>query len=105
MNTSWSFTKTAVKARTGVNHDATTTTYDVPQRKTAARLNQAHPNWHVMWGVHSRRLWAFPLFDVPPGTIVSAGTPDDLVAQMRQVEMIARHGPPPYRQPPPAGPG
>lgn len=79
--------------------------HDPQQRHTAARLNRAHPNWHVMWGAHSRRLWAFPLFNVPPGTLVSAATPEDLVAQMRQVEMIAPYGLPPYRQPPPAGPG
>jgi len=89
-----------------VNHDAgATPCYDVAQRRIAAHLNRAHPNWHVLWGVHSRRFWAFPLFSAPPGTLVSAGTPDDLVAQMRQVEMIAQYGPPPYRQPPPARPG
>ena len=79
--------------------------YDAAQRRIAAHLNHTDANWHVMWGVHSRRLWAFPLFDASPGTIISAGTPDDLVAQMRQAEMIAQHGPPPYRQPPPAGTG
>jgi len=76
------------------------TSHDPQQRQIAARLNRAHRDWLILWGVHSRRLWAFPLFDVPPGTLVSAGTPDDLVAQMRQVQMIAQYGPPPYKQPP-----
>jgi hypothetical protein len=79
--------------------------YDPHQRRIAAHLNRAHPNWHVMWGVHSRQLWAFPLFNAPPGTIINAARPDDLVAQMRQAEMIAQFGPPPYRQSPPDEPG
>lgn len=78
---------------------------DPDERHAAERLNQAHPNWHVMWGVHSRLYWAFPLSHAPPGTIVSAAGPEDLAAQMRHVEMIAQFGPPPYRQPPPGQPG
>lgn len=76
--------------------------YDDDQRRIAAHLNQAHPNWHVMWGAHSRLFWAFPLFNAQPGTIISAADPEDLAAQMRQTEMITQHGPPPYKQPPTA---
>ena len=79
--------------------------YDTAQRRIAAHLGRNHPTWYVMWGLHSRRLWAFPLFDAPPGTVISAERPDDLVTQMRQAEMIAQHGPPPYHQQPPTGMG
>lgn len=81
------------------------TYYDAAQRRIAAHLNHTHPDWHVTWGIHSRLYWAFPLFNAPPGTIISAATPEDLTAQMRHTEMIAQYGPPPCRQPPPTGAG
>lgn len=64
--------------------------YDAAQRRIATHLTRAHPNWHVLWGVHSRLFWAFPLFNAPSGTVISAATPDDLTAQMRQAEIIAQ---------------
>jgi hypothetical protein len=60
--------------------------YDPGQRLTAARIQQANPRWLLMWGSHSRRYFAFPLFAAPPGTIVTASGPDRLLTRMRQAE-------------------
>jgi hypothetical protein len=66
--------------------------YDPVEREEAARLQEANPLWLIMWGVHSRLLWAFPLFHAPRGTVVSASSPDRLLDRMRQVELSARGG-------------
>ena len=52
-----------------------------------------------MWGPHSRRFFAYPLFSAPPGTIVSASAPDRLMTRMRQAEAAtaARPRMPPVR--------
>jgi hypothetical protein len=71
--------------------------YDENQRRTAALIQRDNPLWLVVWGVGSRRYWAFPAFDVPPRTVVSAADPDDLVTRMRETEM--QYLPPPYRRP------
>jgi hypothetical protein len=60
--------------------------FDPGQRLTAARIQHASPCWLVMWGTHSRRFFAFPLFGAPPGTIVTASGPDRLLTRMRQAE-------------------
>ncbi len=63
--------------------------YDLPERRTAARIQGWHRGWLVIWGVSSRRYWAYPLFDAVPGTIVSAADPKELLAQMSQAEIAA----------------
>lgn len=68
--------------------------YDLRQRLAAARLQHRNPHWHICWGYHSRRFWAFPLFGAPPGTIISAGDPARLVAMMRRAEAATATGPP-----------
>lgn len=73
--------------------------YDLAQRRDAEGLSRQFPNWHVMWGVHSRRFWAFPLFSALPGTLVSAGTPAELAARMQHAETTSTFGPP-YPGPP-----
>ena len=60
--------------------------YDPGQRLTAARIQHANPHWLLLWGTHSRRYFAFPMFTVPPGTIVTASEPNRLVTRMRQAE-------------------
>jgi hypothetical protein len=59
---------------------------DDEQWQVASEIEQSHPSWLVMWGCYSRMFWAFPLFTVPPGTIVSAPGPDRLLADMEDVE-------------------
>jgi hypothetical protein len=46
-----------------------------------------------MYGPHSRRFWAFPAFDAPRGTLVSAATPGDLAVLMRQAEIATTSRP------------
>ncbi len=60
--------------------------YDPSQRLVAARIQHTSPHWLLMWGPHSRRYFAYPLFGAPPGTIVSASAPDRLQTRMRQAE-------------------
>jgi hypothetical protein len=79
--------------------------YDLSDRRTAARIQQASPHWLVMWGPHSRRFFAFPLFRAPPGTIVTASGPDRLLARMRQAEAAATARPRTARHPAAAGHG
>ena len=65
--------------------------YDPSQRLTAARIQQANPGWLLIWGTHSRRYFAFPLFGAPRGTIVTASAPDRLLTRMRRAETAAAH--------------
>ncbi len=64
-----------------------------------------HPGRLLLWGTHSRRYFAFPMFTVPPGTIVTASEPNRLVTRMRQAEATTAvqprmpAGPPPASQP------
>jgi hypothetical protein len=62
---------------------------DGAERQIAAEIEQSHPQWMVLWGYHSRLFWAFPLFQVPRGTIVSAHDRDGLLANMHTVELRA----------------
>ncbi|HEV2374746.1 MAG TPA: hypothetical protein VGS19_21610 [Streptosporangiaceae bacterium] len=73
--------------------------YDADERATAASLEQQNPHWSVTWGYHSRLFWAYPMFNVPPGTIVHASSPQDLLALMRQTELSAGAGPYPMGPP------
>jgi hypothetical protein len=74
--------------------------YDPGQRLTAARIQHANPHWLLMWGPHSRRYFAFPLFWAPPGTMVTATDPTWLLTRMRQAETAAATHP---RSPRPLG--
>jgi hypothetical protein len=81
---------------------------DDQQQRYAAQVEHDHPNWVVMWGYHSRLYWAFPRFNAPRGTVVTAPSPAELTEAMRRSELAAaapRFGsaPPRPRQPgPPA---
>lgn len=68
--------------------------YDLAQQRDAAELSRQFPNWYVMWGVHSRVFWAFPLFSARPGTLISAASPDELAAHMQHIETASTFGPP-----------
>ena len=62
---------------------------DDPERQAAAEIEQSNSRWMVMWGCYSRLFWAYPLFLVPKGTIVSAPDRDQLLATMHSVEVEA----------------
>jgi hypothetical protein len=66
--------------------------YDPAERQAAAQIQASHPRWLVLWGVGSRRYWAFPTFNAAPGTIVSALGPRELVALLDQAEAAASLG-------------
>jgi hypothetical protein len=69
--------------------------YDPAQRAAAAAIQNAHPDWVIMYGAHSRMLFAFPLFRAPPGAIIAAPSPPGLLAAMHAAEIAARHHPAP----------
>lgn len=70
---------------------------DVAERRTAIRIAGHRPRWWVLWGLWSRRYWAFPLFDAEPGTIISARSPIELVALLDDAETAEALGGAPRR--------
>lgn len=67
--------------------------YDPRERLTATRLQHANPHWLLLWGTHSRRYYAFPLFTAPRGIIITSPDPDRLLGRMRQTEAITATSP------------
>jgi hypothetical protein len=55
-------------------------------REIARHLEAKSPNWLVLWGTYTHQFIAFPRFDAPRGTIVTAIYPDALVGRTREVE-------------------
>jgi hypothetical protein len=55
-------------------------------REIARTIEERLPDWIVVWGVYTRQFVAFPLFDAPRGTILTASYPDALVGRARDVE-------------------
>jgi len=60
---------------------------DETRRTTARRLQNEHPRWLIIWGLHSREYWAFPSLPVPPGTYLHAPHPVLLEEAIREVEL------------------
>jgi hypothetical protein len=79
---------------------------DDQERQVAAEVEQSHPHWVVLWGCYSRLFWAFPQFQAPKGTIVSAPSHKRLLADMHSVEVEVSANPrePMYSSPVPATP-
>ncbi len=63
------------------------------RRDLAAELERDHPRWLVLYGIYSHQFVAFPRFTAPPGTVLSAVQPGELVRRMEKTE--ARFVPPP----------
>jgi hypothetical protein len=59
-------------------------------RATAEQINQAHPQWLVLYGTYSKLYWAYPLFEMRRRLLVHAAYPDALIARMHQVEQRLR---------------
>jgi hypothetical protein len=53
---------------------------------SAARADKENPNWMVLFGVYSKQFVGFPLFSVPPGTMVIAQYPGALPRRFREIE-------------------
>jgi hypothetical protein len=51
--------------------------YDQSKRQTAALMQRENPHWLITYGVESRHYWAFPAFNAPSCTILSAADPGD----------------------------
>jgi hypothetical protein len=75
---------------------------DDQQRQAAAEIERSRPGWLVMWGCYSRRFWAFPRFDAPRGTIISAPDQARLLAGLDDAESQVRSHPPAPGWPGPA---
>jgi hypothetical protein len=72
--------------------------FDPAERRTAARIAQHSPQWVVIWGTATRQYWAFPMFQVPAGTIAHHGDPAMLTRQMLQIQTAVDYQG--HRQPP-----
>jgi hypothetical protein len=55
-------------------------------RDIANQINARERGWFVLFGPATRLFWAFPQWQAPPGLILSAADPTDLLRQIRQAE-------------------
>ncbi len=59
---------------------------DQARRADVADIRRKRPGWVVIWSSLHGEFRARPLFRAPRGTIATAATPDDLIAQIDQIE-------------------
>jgi hypothetical protein len=57
--------------------------------RAAARLRREHPRWVVIWLASAAAYRAYPLFRAPRETAVTAATPEQLAAEMDQLQQAA----------------
>jgi hypothetical protein len=55
-------------------------------RAIAEQIHRSRPQWLVIWGLYSRRFWAYPLFEMHPRRLVNAEYPDALITRMDEAE-------------------
>lgn len=60
---------------------------DQQRRYAAGQIQQQHPHWLVMYGPHSRKIWAYPAFNVPAGTYFGGEDPSRLESRMSETEL------------------
>ena len=58
--------------------------------RAARQIREERPGWVVIWIARTGQFKAYPKFAAPRGTAPTAQTPDQLTAQMEQVEQAAR---------------
>ena len=63
---------------------------DAAHWQAAKRIREERPGWVVIWLARSSQFKAYPKFRAPRGTALAARTPEDLAAQMEQIEQAAR---------------
>ena len=56
-------------------------------RYAAGQIQQRHPYWLVFYGSHSRKIWAYPVFNAPPGTYFGEEDTAKLESRMSDTEM------------------
>jgi hypothetical protein len=62
---------------------------DAACRQAAARIRAQRPKWVIIWLPDIARYRARPLFRAPRGTCLTAQTPEEMIAQMDEVEHTA----------------
>jgi len=63
---------------------------DAARQREAARIRQERERWVVIWVPRESCYKAYPKFRAPRGTVVRAAQPQELMAQIDQVELAAR---------------
>lgn len=58
--------------------------------QAAKQIRDERPGWVVIWIARTRQFKAYPKFPAPRGTAPTAQTPEDLAAQMEQIERATR---------------
>jgi hypothetical protein len=56
--------------------------------REAARLRREHPGWVVLWLDRTREFRAYRLRQARHDSVLTAGTPADLVAQIGEAERV-----------------
>ena len=74
---------------------------DADRWREAGRLRREHAGWVVIWLARLGQYRAYPLVQARRGTALTASTPADLAALIRQAEQAARRTLPPGRTPRP----
>ena len=54
--------------------------------EAAKRIREERPGWVVIWLARANQFKAYPKFRAPRGTAPAARTPEDLAAQMEEIE-------------------
>jgi hypothetical protein len=80
-----------------------TGSFDEQEQRAAAWIERDHPQWLILWGVHTRLYWGFPRFQAPPGTMIAAPDTAGLITRMQHTELAARAHKPPPASPPAQG--
>jgi hypothetical protein len=65
--------------------------------REVARLRRDHPGWVVLWLDRTREFRAYRLRQARHDSVLTAGTPADLVAQIGEAERAIRNPPGPDR--------
>jgi hypothetical protein len=60
------------------------------RRLIAAAIMRDRPQWLVIYGVYSRKFWAYALFSMTHRRVVQAAYPDALVERMDRTEQSYR---------------
>ena len=66
---------------------------DARRWREAAQLRRDHPGWVVLWLDRTREFRAYRLRQGRHDSVLTAGTPADLVAQIGEAERAARTPP------------
>jgi hypothetical protein len=63
---------------------------DIAHWEIAIQLRLEHPRWVVLWLTREGLYRAYPRFRAPAGTAASSAQPEELAAQMEQIEQARK---------------